>query len=174
MGGAMTSDQSAGRSVLAPMILIAVVIGAAAAAFAYTAGWLSPKRLTPNEIVDAFAPPGGPALGHRRNHAKGICFTGVFEANGAGSTLSSAPMFRPGEYPVIGRFNVGSPDAQVQDATVRVRGMGLQIAAPGGEVWRMALIDPPFFPVSTPKAFYALLGAAAAKDPNAMKDFVAG
>jgi catalase len=173
MGGAMTSDQSARRSVLAPMILIAVVIGAAAAAFAYTAGWLSQKRLTPNEIVDAFAPPGGPALGHRRNHAKGICFTGVFEANGAGSALSTAPMFRPGEYPVIGRFNVGSPDAHVQDATVRVRGMGLQISEPGGEIWRMAMIDAPFFPVSTPKAFHALQVASGAKDPNAMKDFIA-
>jgi catalase len=169
----MTSDQSAQRSVLAPMILIAVVIGAAAAAFAYTAGWLSPQRLTPNKIVDAFAPPGGAALGHRRNHAKGICFTGVFQANGAGSTLSNAPMFRPGEYPVIGRFNLGSPDAHAQDATVRVRGMGLQISEPGGEIWRMAMIDPPFFPVSTPQAFHALQDAAAAKDPNAMKSFVA-
>src|ERR1700722_8292570 len=119
----MTSDQSAPRSVLARMLLIAVVIGAAAAAFAYTGGWLSPKRLTPNKILDALAPPGGPALGHRRNHAKGICFTGVFDANGTGSTVSSAPMFRSGEYPVIGRFNVGSPDLHVQDATVRIRGM---------------------------------------------------
>jgi catalase len=31
--------------------------------------------------VAALAPPTGPALGHRRNHAKGICFTGEFEAN---------------------------------------------------------------------------------------------
>ena len=169
----MTSDQTTRRSVLAPMVLIAVVIGAAAAAFAYTAGWLSPNRLTPNAIVDAFAPPGGPALGHRRNHAKGICFTGVFEANGAGSTLSSAPMLRPGEYPVIGRFNLGSPDAHVQDATERVRGVGLQISEPGGEVWRMAMLDLPFFPVSTLKAFHALQVAAGAKDPNAMKDFIA-
>ena len=169
----MTSDQTTRRSVLAPLILIAVVIGAAAAAFAYTGGWLSPNRLTPNQLVDAFAPPGGPALGHRRNHTKGICFTGVFEANGAGSTLSSAPMLRPGEYPVIGRFNLGSPDAHVHDATERVRGVGLQIAEPGGEVWRMAVIDLPFFPVSTVKAFHALQVAAGAKDPNAMKDFMA-
>jgi len=155
------------------MILIALVIGAAAAVFAYTAGWLSPKRLTPVKLVDALAPPGGPALGHRRNHVKGVCFTGVFEANGAGTALSSAPMFRTGEYPVIGRFNLATSDIHAPDATVRVRGMGLQISAPDGQVWRMAMIDAPFFPVSTPKAFYALLVASAAKDPNAMKDFVA-
>jgi catalase len=155
------------------MILIAIVICAAAAVFVYTTGWLSPRRLTPVKLVDAFAPPGGAALGHRRNHAKGICFTGIFEANGAGSTLSSAPMLRPGQYPIVGRFNVGTADVHAQDATVRVRGMGLQILEPGGEVWRMAMIDPPFFPVATPNAFYALLVASAAKDPNAMKDFTA-
>jgi catalase len=69
---------------LASLALIAIVIGVAAAAFGYTAGWFSPQRLTPDRLVTAFAPPTGVALGHRRNHAKGICFTGVFEANGAG------------------------------------------------------------------------------------------
>jgi catalase len=155
------------------MILIAVVIGMAAAAFAFTSGWLSSKRLTPIKLVDALAPPGGPALGHRRNHAKGICYTGSFEANGAGTSLSTAPMLRSGRYPVVGRFNVASADFHVQDATVRVRGMGLQISEPGGQIWRMAMIDPPFFPVATPKAFYALLTASADKAPNAMKDFIA-
>ena len=82
------------RGALWSLALIAIVIGIASAAFAYTAGWLSPDRLTPGKLVAAFAPPGGPALGHRRNHAKGICFTGVFEANGAGSELSRRPGFR--------------------------------------------------------------------------------
>jgi len=111
------------------------------------------------------------ALGHRRNHAKGICFTGVFEANGAGSALSKAQVFTRGQYPVLGRFNLGTADAKAPDATVRVRGMGLQISTPDGEVWRSAMIDPPFFPVSTPQAFYELLIASASKDPDAMKTF---
>src|ERR1700745_314651 len=67
---------------LGSLALIAVVIGAGAAAFAYTAGWFSPQRLTPGKLVGAFAPPTGPALGHRRNHAEGICLTGVFVAKG--------------------------------------------------------------------------------------------
>ena len=43
------------------LALIAVVIGAGAAAFAYTAGWFSPQRLTPDKLVDAFTPPDGRA-----------------------------------------------------------------------------------------------------------------
>src|SRR5580704_11687565 len=93
-----------------PLVVIAAVVGVAAIGFAYTAGWLSPHRLTPKKLVSALAPPGGPALGHRRNHAKGICFTGTFEANGDGSALSKAPVFERGQYPVLGRFNLGTPD----------------------------------------------------------------
>ena len=120
-------------------------------------------------MVAAFAPPTGPALGHRRNHAKGICFTGVFEANGAGSELSRAQVFARGQYPVVGRFNLGTADANAADATVRVRGLGISIATPDGQEWRSAMIDPPVFTVSTPQGFYELLLASNSKDPNAMK-----
>jgi catalase len=163
--------QSPTRSMFGSLVLIAVVIGAGAAAFAYTAGWFSPQRLTPGKMVAALAPPTGAALGHRRNHAKGICFTGVFEANGAGSAFSKAQVFTRGQYPVLGRFNLATADANAPDGTVRVRGMGLQISTPDGEVWRSAMIDAPFFPVSTPQAFYELLLASASTDPDAMKTF---
>src|SRR5215470_16000666 len=166
-------SQLPARSVLASLVLIAAVIGGGAGAFAYTAGWFSPHRLTPDKLVDALAPPTGPSLGHRRNHAKGICFTGVFEANGAGTALSYAQVFTPGQYPVVGRFNLATPDANAADATVRVRGMGLRIATPNGQEWRSAMIDPPFFPASTPQTFYELLIAAGSKDPNAIKTFAA-
>src|ERR1700759_251666 len=129
------SRQSPAWSVFGSLVLIAVVIGCGAAAFAYTAGWFSPQRLTPDRFVDAFTSPGGPPLGHRRNHAKGICFTAAFEANGAGTALSHAQVFVRGQYPVLGRFNLGTPDPNAADATVRVRGMGLLIAAPDGQEW---------------------------------------
>jgi catalase len=124
-------------------------------------------------MVEAFAPPGGPSLGHRRNHAKGICFTGVFESNGNGSALSQAQVFARGQYPALGRFNLGTANADAADATVRVRGMGLQISTPDGQQWHTAMINAPVFTVSTPKAFYELLLAAGSKDPNAMKAFAA-
>jgi catalase len=161
----------AARSVIGSLALIAVVIVCGAAAFAYTAGWFSPERLTPIRLVDALGPSSGPPLGHRRNHAKGICFTGVFEANGNGAALSQAQVFASGQYPALGRFNLASPDPNAADATVRVRGLGLQITTPEGQVWRMAMIDAPIFPVSTPQAFYELLLASGSKDPNAMKTF---
>jgi catalase len=124
-------------------------------------------------MVDALAPPTGVALGYRRNHAKGICFTGVFEANGAGSAVSDAQVFTRGRYPALGRFNLCTADPNAPDATVRIRGMGLQISTPDGQEWRSAMIDPPFFPVSTPQGFYGMLIASASKDPNAMKTFAA-
>jgi catalase len=158
-------------SALGPLALIAVILGGTAAAFAYTAGWLSPQRLTPDRMVEALAPPGGAALGHRRNHAKGICFTGVFEANGNGVALSSAKAFAPGRYAALGRFNLGTPDPNAVDATVRVRGLGLLISPQDGQEWRMAMINAPFFAVSTPDAFHGLLLASASKDANAMKVF---
>ena len=168
-----SSGPSLARSTLGSLILIAVVVGGGAASFAYTAGWFSPDRLRPDKLVDALAPPAGPALGHRRNHAKGICFTGVFDANGAGAELSRAQVFAAGRYPVLGRFNLGTPDPKVVDATVRVRGISLRIATPDGQEWRSAMIDLPFFPVATPQAFYALLTASTSKDPDAMKVFAA-
>jgi catalase len=161
------------RRGLGPFAVIAAVIAVGAASFAYVAGWLSPDRLTPDKIIDALAPPSGPSLGHRRNHAKGICFTGVFDANGNGAEISRAQVFLTGQYPVLGRFNLGTADATAPDATVRVRGMGLQITAPDGAIWRAAMIDLPFFPVSTPAAFYELLQLPHSKDPDAMKTFIA-
>jgi catalase len=166
------AQQSPG-SRLGSLLLIAIVIAALAGAFAYTAGWLSPDRLTSTRLVQAFAPANGPALGHRRNHAKGICFTGQFEANGKGAELSRAQVFAAGRYPVIGRFNFSTVDPNAPDAASRVRGMGLQISTPDGGVWRSAMIDPPFFPVATPDAFYALLKASGSKEPDAMKTFAA-
>ena len=169
----MSQTRSKG-SAAGGVVLIAVVVAGAAGAFGYTAGWFSPQRLSPERLVAALAPPGGPALGHRRNHAKGVCFTGRFEANGAGAALSVAPMLAKGSYPVVGRFNLGTPDAMAVDGSVRVRGIGVQVAAPDGQEWRMAMIDLPFFPVATPEAFYELLVASGQKDdPDAMKSFAA-
>lgn len=166
------AQQSPGSS-LVSLAVIAGVVAVIAGAFAYTGGWLSPDRLSGPKLVQALTPPTGPALGHRRNHAKGICFTGQFEANGNGTALSKAEVFTAGQYPVIGRFNFSTPDPKASDATSRVRGLGLQISTPGGAVWRSAMIDPPFFPVATPDAFYALLHASGSKEPDAMKNFAA-
>jgi catalase len=165
------SSPSSSRIPFVSLAVIALVVVGGAAAFAYTAGWLSPERLTPTRLVAALAPPGGPALGHRRNHAKGICFTGEFQSNGSGASLSTAQVFKSGTYPVLGRLNLATPSPNAADATVRVRGMGLQITTPDGDVWRSAMIDAPVFAVSTPESFYELLQIAP-KGADAMKAFI--
>ena len=165
----MNQPRKLPRSALGSLALIAAVVGGGAAAFACTAGWFSPHRLTPGKMVEAFTPPNEAPLGHRRNHAKGICFTGVFEANGNGEQLSGARVFVPGRYPVVGRFNLGTPHSDTPDGTARVRGLGLLISSDDGHEWRTAMINPPVFPVSTPQAFYDMLRAG--KDPSAVKAF---
>ncbi len=160
-----------GGAALGSLLLIAVVVAVVAAAFAWTAGFFSPQRLTPDKLVGSLAPPGGAVPGYRRNHAKGICFTGTFESNGAGAALTSAPMFAAGSFPATGRFNLGVPDPKATDGSARVRGLGLRVQAPQGAEWRTAMIDPPFFAVSTPEAFYELQTASHSSDPNAMKAF---
>jgi catalase len=159
------------RNPVGSLVIIAAVVAVAAAAFAYTGGWFSPGRLTPQKLVDAFDLRSPPPLGHRRNHSKGICFTGLFESNGAGSELSKAPVFAKGQYPVIGRFNLATADAEADDAKVRVRGLGVVVSTPDGQEWRMAMIDPPFFTVSTPEAFHALQLASQSEEPDAMAKF---
>jgi catalase len=42
------------RSALGSLVLIAAVVAFGAAAFAYTAGWLSPDRHTPTKLVVVF------------------------------------------------------------------------------------------------------------------------
>lgn len=156
------------------LVLIGAVVAGGAAAFAYTGGFLTPDRLTPPKLVNALAPPTGPVLGFRRNHAKGLCFTGSFASNGNGAALSRARAMAKGDYPVVGRFNLATPNPGTPDGDVRVRGFSVEIKPADGQQWRMAMITPPFFPVSTPQAFYDLLVASGKKDdPAAMKNFAA-
>jgi catalase len=153
------------RGVLAA---IGVIIAACVFAFAYTAGWLSPHRVTPARMVDALSRRGGDPAGHRRNHAKGICFTGDFEASGAGAGLSAAPMLARGRYSVIGRFAIATGNPQASDVTGRVRSMAIRIAAPDGEEWRSGMNSSPVFAVSTPEAFYEMTQAQET-DPSTNK-----
>ena len=160
-----------GALTLKAAALIGAAVSILAIAFAYTAGWLTTHRLTPAKLVDALQPPTGPALGHRRNHAKGICFTGTFDANGAGSELSKAKALERGRYAVVGRFNVAGSDPAIPDPMAQMRGMGLRITTPDGQGWRSAMIDAPVFAAPTPLAFYEFLTASANKDPGAFKQY---
>jgi catalase len=160
------------------LALLAVILAAVVAIFAYLGGWLTPRELTPARLTDGFEEVGGVHPGFRRNHAKGVGILGSFESNGNGVRLSKAAVFRPGRVPVIGRFSLAGPNPYAPDKPDDVRGLGLQFSPPGGEVWRTAMISLPVFPVSTPQAFYEQLIASkpdpktGKPDPAKMKAFV--
>jgi catalase len=147
---------------------IGVVVLAVAAAFAGTAGWLSPGRLDPARMIDRFEAVNGAHPGFRRNHAKGVCLTGWFDGNGAGARLSTAAVFAPGRYPVIGRFALAGGLPMMPDGPGAVRSLALEFRLPGGEQWRTGMNDIPVFPLRDAHAFYEQLAATAA-DPKTGK-----
>jgi len=178
MAGPSKSASKLSIPFVGALAIIGLVIGASAAAFAYTAGWFSPHRLTPERMVDALSQRGGDPLGHRRNHTKGICFTGEFAANGTGARLSTAPMLAAGHYPVIGRFAIATGNPDAPDATGRVRSMAIRIVAPDGQEWRSGMNHSPVFVVSTARAFYQMTlaqdidPATGEPNPAAMQRFL--
>lgn len=160
--------------------LIGLILAAIVALFAYVAGYLTPRRVSGDTIVDLMQGSNGKVFpGFRRAHAKGACVTGRFQANGAGAALSDASLFKPGDYPVIGRFNTGGGDPTATDGRPVFRAAGLRFALPHGEEWRMAIDHTPVFIVSTPADFIALQKASVPDprthkpDPAAFGAFVA-
>ncbi|HEY2052226.1 MAG TPA: catalase family peroxidase [Caulobacteraceae bacterium] len=159
------------------------VIGAAVAgvstAFAYTGGSLTPGRLTQARVVDQFQKTFGRHPGFRRNHAKGVCFVGSFDSNGAGESLSKAEVFEPGRTQVFGRFALAGGQAYMADGPKAVRSMAINFTLRDGELWRTGINDIPVFPVRNVRGFYEQLVASqpdpatGKPDPARMKAFLA-
>lgn len=139
---------------------IAAVMACAGAAFAWTAGWLTPRRLNAPHIVNTFESNYGVHPGYRRNHAKGLCVEGEFESNGDGARVSRAAVFAPGDTPVIGRFAIPGSNPSAPDASTPVRSMALLFQLKDGEQWRTGMNSTPIFVVRTPKQFYRQLVAS--------------
>ncbi|MGE8165505.1 catalase family peroxidase [Paraburkholderia sp. NPDC080076] len=161
-----------------------IAIGAAvlvlAGGFAFTAGWLTPARLTAPRIINTFeAVAGQPHPGYRRNHAKGLCIEGYFDSNGDGAALSSAAVFAPGRTPVTGRFAVPGGNPSAPDTSSPVRSLALLFQLQNGEQWRTGMNSTPVFAVHTPEQFYQQLVAAkpdpatGKPDPAKLKAFYA-
>jgi len=161
------------------LAIIGAILGGGAGAFAYAAGWLTPRGLTQGKVIDTFQQVNGEHPGFRRNHAKGVCFSGYFESNGKGSDFSRAAVFPKGRIPVLGRFSLGGGQPYVTDAPATVRAIAVQFQLPNGEEWRTAMINLPVFPVQNVEQFREQLIASAPDpatgkpDPAKMKAFVA-
>jgi catalase len=136
--------------------LIAAVIGVIATAFAATAGWLTPLRLSGADVVDTLEQLNGAHPGFRRAHQKGVCVTGHFDSNGQGQALSKAGVFAPGRTPVFGRFALAVGTPYSPDGVPAPRSLALNFTQADGNVWRMAMNHVPLFPVGTVRDFVAL------------------
>jgi catalase len=165
-----------------------VLLGAAAiggflavdlGALLFATNTIGPRRLTQQAFLAALAPAGGRPRGYRANHAKGVAVSGYFDSNGNGQEISRAGGFAPGRTPVLGRFSFGGGNPHVADDPSLARGLGLAFAFPSGEQWRMALLNLPVFPDSSPQGFYERTLAAkpvpatGKPDPDAMATFLA-
>jgi catalase len=160
-------------------VAIGLVIAGIVGLFAYAGGWLTPHALTPKRFIERFEHVNGVSAGFRRNHAKGLCFSGWFDSSGQGVELSKAVMFRTGRVPIIGRFSLSGGKPYGADVATTVRGMAILFKLPDGEEWRMAMINLPVFPFGTPEAFYDQLTALAPNpatgkpDPAMVQAFLA-
>ncbi len=131
------------------------VVSANLGLFAFLQNRLGPVRTTARHIVDLFEIMGGGVFpGYRRRHARGLIAAGRFISNGAGAPFSTASVFQQGDYPVLGRFSLGSSNPTSADPAVETWGVALQMLLPNGEQWRMALNNLPVFLAGTPGAFY--------------------
>lgn len=162
-----------------PAALIGAIVLLLAGGFAWAAGWIGADRIDGGDVIAVVEAKGGEYPGYRRGHAKGLCFSGTFEANGAGTALSSASAFRPGRYPVIGRFSVAGGNPFAADGRNVFHSMALLLRTPDGQEWRMALDHTPIFPVADVASFVALQRATrpdprtGKPDPAVMKAFLA-
>lgn len=147
--------------VIAGLATIAGVIAVIALAFAWTAGWLTPSRLSGADVADTMEQHNGANPGFRRAHQKGVCVTGYFDSNGQGQDLSKAGVFSPGRAPVFGRFALAVGTPYSPDGVPAPRSLGLNFAQADGDVWRMAMNHVPLFPVGTVRDFVALQQATA-------------
>ncbi len=153
-----------GQALALRLAAIGAVVLAAGASFAYAAGWLGQPRLTPQRIIDTFEAQAGHYPGYRKNHAKGLCVSGYFQASGQAASLSTARVFSQQRVPVTGRFAIGGANPFAPDTGIPVRSLAIQLSTDDGQVWRTGMNNPPVLAVSTPQGFYEQV-LASAPDP---------
>lgn len=167
------------RRRIAALAGIGAIALAGAAAFAWTAGWIGPERLTSQRFLDTMEAGGPGHPGFRRAHPKGVCVSGRFFGTAAGRALSRAEAFAGPPVAVTGRLSIGGGDPLGDDAAARVRSLALQLGGRGETQWRMAMNSFPFLAVATPREFHRQVVANAPDpatgkpDPAAVAAFLA-
>jgi catalase len=149
--------------ILLRFAFIALVLLVVVLAFGYVGGWLTPKRLTAQRLVNQLQANAGVFPSYRRNHAKGVCVAGYFDSNGQAQAYSVAEVFATGRTPVVGRLAIPVGNPYAPDSSAPIRSMALRFTQTNGQQWRTGMNSMPVFPVATPQAFFELLQA---QQPN--------
>lgn len=153
---ALTPPATAARLAVIGVLMLTVAV-----AFAAVGGWLSPRRLTQDRMMQAFEEINGAHPGFRRNHAKGVCVSGWFDSSGAAASLSKAEVLQAGgRASVVGRFALAGGMPAQTDTSAQVRSMALRFLPPGAGEWRTGMNNIPVFPMSSAQGFYEQLLAA--------------
>jgi catalase len=113
---------------------------------------------------------GGPHMGYRANHAKGVMVTGTFTPAASARTLSKAPHFLHA-VPVTVRFSdtTGVPTLPDSDPHASPHGMAIRFQLPKGASTDIVSISANGFPVAKPEDFLVMLQALGASGPDAPK-----
>ena len=93
------------HSAFGSLALIAVVVAAGAAALAYTAGWLSPNRLTPTKIRALAPTPVRLGTGEIMQRASA---SPAYSDQTGTARSSRAQVFSADGGPALGRFSLGT------------------------------------------------------------------
>ena len=134
---------------------------------------------SPDAVVSTLEKISGVHKGIRRNHSKGVCAEGFFEATPAARDLSVSRLFSGEKIPLVARFSVAGPNPAVPDAAKNPRGFALQYRLPGGDLHQMAMLNTPVFGAATVQTFYDRLladvpdPATGKRDPEKLKAFLA-
>ena len=156
--------------------------GLAAAALTGTPAWTEeqqPDRTTAQQVIDAFAGTFGKHPGFRKNHAKGMCASGVFVGLPEATEYSRSAIFSGAEVPVVVRFSIGGGDPDTADAGKGPRGIGIEFRLADGAKQHMTMINAPVFFTNMPSGFLDNLlaskpdPATGKPDPEALKQFAA-
>lgn len=140
-----------------------------APAFSFSAE--GPPRVSAQQFVD-LQQGNTDFPGFRRAHAKGICVSGEFRANGQLADYSKASLFKTGATPFTGRLSIAGNNPTAPDLKAPVRSMALSFASSRTEQWRLAMNTPPVMAVADPHTFYQQIQAIQA-GPAAVKQFFA-
>lgn len=116
-------------------------------------------EVSPLEVVSAIETTFGAHAGQRRNHIKGVCFSGEFVGSRAMRPYSSSALFSGEAVPVIGRFSLSGGNPKAPDTARSGRGMALQFRLPGGQLHQMAMLNTPVFGAAVPQTFLDLMRA---------------